>query len=94
MPRKNLGTLVNSAGYATHYTHRIAARKVENKHPVSIPVPPKGKEKLENTKLVRTTFHSQSNLFSFKSDLRFKHTLGRIINCYPTRQKPILTTMD
>ena len=55
MPRKSLGTLSNLSGYATHNTRRTTARKFKNKHPLSIPGAPKGKE---NTKQV-CTFHSR-----------------------------------
>ena len=59
---KSIGSLLNLAGYATHNTPRTAARKVKNNQSVSIPGP-KGKEA---TKRVRT-FHSRSDLISFKS---------------------------
>lgn len=58
MLRKNLVSLVNLAGYATRNTLRATARKVE-KHAVSIPATPKGKE---NTKHCMYVFsiHSQT----------------------------------
>ena len=86
MPRKSLGTLSNLSGYATHNTRRTTARKFKNKHPLSIPGAPKGKE---NTKHV-CTFHSQPKLISFKSELHSRNALGRVgrvINHYPTRRK-------